>query len=83
MHKEGKYLSKEQTRHVYKKIESGSTINTDTLKEVIEQEQDLSRLNDTSRDVNPYRELILNNAEKIETVLFQMEQWLILSNLVN
>ena len=26
-------------------------------------------------DINPYRELIVNNAEKIETVLSQMEQW--------
>ena len=33
--------------------------------------------------VNPYRELIVNNAEKIETVLTQMEQWSILSNVVN
>ena len=36
-----------------------------------------------SRDINPYRELIVNNAEKTETVLSQMEQWSILSNVVN
>ena len=28
-----------------------------------------------SEDINPYRELMDNNAEKIETVLSQMEQW--------
>ena len=44
-------------------------INTDTLKQEIEQEQDLSRLDDTSGEVNPCRELIGNNPEKIETVL--------------
>ena len=34
-------------------------------------------------DINPYRELIVNNTEKIETVILQMEQWSILSNIVN
>ena len=29
------------------------------------------------------QKIIVNNAEKIETVLSQMEQWLILSNIVN
>ena len=40
-------------------------------------------MDDTSKDINPYRELIVNNAEKVETVLPQMEQWSILSNMVN
>ena len=31
----------------------------------------------------PYKELIVNNAEKIEPLLTQMEQWLILSNTLN
>ena len=56
------------------KGQSGGTINTNTLKQEIEQEQDLTKLDDTSGDINPYRELIVNNAEKIETVLSQMEQ---------
>ena len=43
----------------------------------------MSKLDDTSRDVNPYRELIVNITEKIETVLSQMEQWSILNNVVN
>ena len=33
--------------------------------------------------MNPYRELIVNNAEKIETILTQMEQWSILSHMLN
>ena len=82
MHKESKYLS-EQTRHVYKKVESSGTIDTYTLKQEIEQEEELSRLHDTSGDINPYRELIVNNVEKVETVLSQMEQWSILSNVFN
>ena len=34
-------------------------------------------------DTNPYRELIVNNAERVYTILSQMEQWSILSNKVN
>ena len=32
---------------------------------------------------NPYRELIVNNAGKIENTLSQMEEWPILSNVIN
>ena len=34
-------------------------------------------------ETNPYRELIVNNAEKIEPLMTQMEQWSILSNVLN
>ena len=43
----------------------------------------MNRLDDTSIDINPYSELIVNNAEKVETVLPEMEQWSILINKVN
>ena len=33
--------------------------------------------------MNPYKELIVNNVEKIEPILTQMEQWSILSNILN
>ena len=36
-----------------------------------------------SGDTNPYKEMIVNNAEKIEPLLAQMEQWSILSNTLN
>ena len=36
-----------------------------------------------SGETNPYRELIVNNAEKIEPLMMQMEQWSILSNILN
>ena len=68
---------------MYKKVESGCTTDTNTQKQEIEQEQELSRLDDASGDINPYRELIFNNAEKVETILSQMEQWPILNNVVN
>ena len=33
--------------------------------------------------MNPYRALIVHNAEKVDTILSQMEQWSILSKVVN
>ena len=72
--KESKYLTEEQAEFLYKKVELGNMIKINTLKQEIEQDRDLSKLDDTNRDINPYRELIANNTEKIETVLSQMEQ---------
>ena len=43
----------------------------------------MSRIDDTSGDINPYKELIVNKAEKIEPILTQMEQSCILSNTLN
>ena len=40
-------------------------------------------MDDNSGDENPYKELIINNAYKIENALPQMEQWSILSNVIN
>ena len=36
-----------------------------------------------SGERNPYRELIVNNAERIEPLMTQMEQWSIFSNILN
>ena len=40
-------------------------------------------MDDDSGEVNPYRELVVNNAEKTEMQKTQMEQSSILSNLLN
>ena len=68
---------------MYRKVETCNIINTNTVKQEIEQDQKLDKLDDISGDVNPYRELTVNNTEKIETVFSHMEQWSILSNIVN
>ena len=34
-------------------------------------------------ETNPYKELIVNNAEKVEPLMTQMEQWSLLSNVLN
>ena len=49
----------------------------------IEKERQLDKMDDTSREINPYKELIVNNTEKIEPLMMQMEQWSILSNILN
>ena len=79
----GQFLTREQANYIYIKIETGEIINTDTIEQEITQEKQLNRIDDTSGETNPYCELIFNNAEKIEPMMTQMEQWSILSNFLN
>ena len=53
------------------------------MKEEIDQDIELDKMDHNSADKNPYRELIVNNAGKIENTLSQMEQCSILSNVIN
>ena len=53
------------------------------IKEEIDSDTELNRIDDDSGDENPYRELIANNASRIENILSQMEQWSIFSNVIN
>ena len=53
------------------------------MKEEIDPDVELDKMDDNSGDENPYRELIVNNAGKIENALSQMEQWSILSSVIN
>ena len=59
----GKFLTREQTSCMYKKTESGEMINADTIQQEIEQKEQLNKIGDTSGETNPYRELIVNNAQ--------------------
>ena len=52
--KDNRYLT-EQAMHIYKKIESGTIINADTMHQEIEKERELNRIDDTSRETNPYK----------------------------
>ena len=62
-------MTEEQAKHVHKKIDSGGIINADTLHQGIEQERQLNKIDDTGGETNTYKELIFNNAEKIEPLL--------------
>ena len=79
----GQYLTREQANFVYKKTESGEMINTETLQHELEHKEQLNKIDYVDGDTNPYKEMIVNNAEKIEPSLTQMEQWSILSNMLN
>ena len=54
-------------------------INTETVQQELEHERQLNKMT-LSGNTNPYKEMIVNNAEKIEPLLAQMEQWSVLSN---
>ena len=76
-------LTPKQTEYIHKKVELSSLINKDTINKEIDSDAELDKIDDNSGDENPYRELIVNNASKIENTLSQMEQWSILSNVIN
>ena len=61
----------------------GEIINTDAIEQEIKQEEQLNKIDDTNGETNPYCKLIVNNTEKIEPVMTQMEQWSILRNILN
>ena len=64
-------------------METGEMINTDTIQLEMEQEEWLNKMVDTNGETNAYQELIVNNGEKIEPLMAQMEQWSILDNVLN
>ena len=43
------------------------------MNEEIDQDVELDKMDDSSSDENPFRELIVNNAGRIENTLSQME----------
>ena len=63
----GQYLTRDQARHVYKKVETGETTNADMILQEIEQEKQVNRMDNRNGEMNPYREPIVNNAEKNRT----------------
>ena len=81
--KVGQFLTRQQANYVYKKVETGEMINAATMQQEMEQEEQLNGTDGTNGEINPYHELIVNNAERIEPLMMQMEQWSILSNVLN
>ena len=67
----GHFFTKEQANYIYKKDETGKVIHMDTIPQEIEQEEQLNRL------------IIINNADRIDPLMTQTEQWSILSNILN
>ena len=44
-------------------------IDTNTIQQEIEQEEQLNKVDDTNRETNPYQELTVNNTERIEPLM--------------
>ena len=76
-------MTPQQTNFIYKKVELGSLINKNMIKEELDADVELERMDSNSRDENPHKELIVNNTGKIDSTLTQMEEWSILSNVIN
>ena len=53
------------------------------IKEELDTDIELDKMDDNSGDENLYKELIVNNVCKTENALPQIEQWSILSNIIN
>ena len=65
----GQFLTRWQAKYIYKKVETSEMINTDTIQQEIELEEQLNRMDDTNGEINPYWELIVNNAERIDPLM--------------
>ena len=76
-------MTREQRRYIYRKVETGEIINTNTIEQETEQERQLNKIDDTNEETNPYQELKVNNAEKMEPLMTHMEHWSTLSNVLN
>ena len=76
-------LTPQQTNFVCKQVELGSLINKNTIKEELDADVELERMDDNSGDKNLYKELIVNNVSRVDDALTQIEQWSILSNIIN
>ena len=72
----GQFLTREQTRYIHKKTESGEIINMETIQQELEQGRQLDKIDDMQQETSPYKELIVNNAEKVETLMSQMNSGL-------
>ena len=60
-----------------------SLINKTMIKEEPDAVPELERMDNNSRDENPYKELLVNNASMVHSALTQIEQWSILRNVIN
>ena len=73
--KNDEYLTEDQAKSIYKRVNTGKGINT----KVIQQEMDQEKLVGTEIE-NTYQKAILTNVNKKGNDPTQMEEWSILSN---
>ena len=61
-------LMEEQAKHIYKKVETGQTVNINTIKQEIEADK-LDKMDDTNSELNPCHEIITNKVEKDNIII--------------
>ena len=71
-------MTEDQARFVYKKVNVGKDINTETMKPEMEQGKGNTEMDDSCD--NTYQKAILNEINKKEKVSTKMEDWSILSD---
>ena len=49
----GQYLTRDQTKYVYKEVEMGEMTNADTIQQDIEQEKQLNRMDNENGEISP------------------------------
>ena len=75
-------LMEDQAIHIYKKVETENIVNIDIIKQIIETGK-LDKMDDNNGKINLYHEIITNKVEKDDIIISQIEQWSVLSNVVN
>ena len=72
-------LTEEQMRHIYKKVESASKININTIRQEIDNDRLTRNKINEEEEINPYQKIVLNKVYKDNTETARMENWSILS----
>ena len=82
--KEWEYLTEDQTRYVYKKVETQNNKHRQPWTQEIEDDKmTRNRLSEEDKtETNPYQMAILNKVSKDEIMTEQMIRWSILSDLI-
>ena len=60
-------LTKEQIRHIYKKVHLGSEINVDTMKQEIDSDKLTRTKTNEEEEINPYQKVVMNNVYRDDT----------------
>ena len=81
--KENICLTADQARYICKKVEQESIVNIEIIRQEIEDERLNKDDTDNKEEVNPYCNIIINEFDRENVIASQMEQWSILSNVVN
>ena len=77
--KDTRCLPEDQTKYFYKKEEQGSDLNTETMKQEIEQDK-MTGTGSNKENENLYKRIILNGVYKHENKVAHLENWSILSD---